>query len=501
MSPGRYEMVVGLEVHVQLKTRTKAFCGCSTDFGAPPNVNTCPVCLALPGALPVLNEHAVRLAVRAALGLGCRIDPISVFARKNYFYPDLPKGYQISQFDQPLAVGGSVAIGQSDKGSDLRIGITRLHMEEDAGKSIHDRYPGETAIDLNRAGVPLIEIVSEPDIRTSAAAGEYLRTLKQILQYLDVSDVSMEEGSLRVDANISVRPPGQAKLGTKTEVKNMNSFSAVEKALESEFARQCALLDSGGKVEQQTLLWDGAKETVRPSRTKEGSHDYRYFPEPDLRPLILDSKWIDQTRKDLPELPDARKARLLAAFGTSAGSGSGGATVSGDQISEGTLSTAEIEQLTATPSLAEYFEAVARAAGDAKAAYNWVVGEVQPALRSSGEDISRFRVRPADLAQLITLVRDGTISHTAGKRVFAQMVETGKPAAQVAADEGLVQVGDESAIATWVDEVLNEHPDEAARYLAGEKKLQGVLVGFVMKKSKGRADPKRVNQLLSSRGG
>jgi len=474
-------MVVGLEVHVQLKTRTKAFCGCSTDFGAPPNVNTCPVCLALPGALPVLNEHAVQLAVRAALGLGCRIDPISVFARKNYFYPDLPKGYQISQFDQPLAVGGSVAIGQSDKGSDLRIGITRLHMEEDAGKSIHDRYPGETAIDLNRAGVPLIEIVSEPDIRTSAAAGEYLRTLKQILQYLDVSDVSMEEGSLRVDANISVRPPGQAKLGTKTEVKNMNSFSAVEKALESEFARQCALLDSGGKVEQQTLLWDGAKETVRPSRSKEGSHDYRYFPEPDLRPLMLDSKWIDHTRKDLPELPDARKARLVAAFGV--------------------LSAAEVEQLIAPPSLAEYFEAVARAAGDGKAAYNWVIGEVQPALRSSGEDISRFRVRPADLAQLITLVRDGTISHTAGKRVFTQMVETGKPAAQVAADEGLVQVGDESTIATWVDEVLHEHPDEAARYLAGEKKLQGVLVGFVMKKSKGRADPKRVNQLLSSRGG
>ncbi|HEY8851829.1 MAG TPA: Asp-tRNA(Asn)/Glu-tRNA(Gln) amidotransferase subunit GatB [Gemmatimonadaceae bacterium] len=486
MSPGRYEMVVGLEVHVQLKTRTKAFCGCSTDFGAPPNVNTCPVCLALPGALPVLNEHAVQLAVRAALGLGCRIDPISVFARKNYFYPDLPKGYQISQFDQPLAVGGSVAIGQSDKGSDLRIGITRLHMEEDAGKSIHDRYPGETAIDLNRAGVPLIEIVSEPDIRTSAAAGEYLRTLKQILQYLDVSDVSMEEGSLRVDANISVRPPGQAKLGTKTEVKNMNSFSAVERALESEFARQCALLDSGGKVEQQTLLWDGAKETVRPSRSKEGSHDYRYFPEPDLRPLVLDSKWVDDARKNLPELPEQRKKSLKEAFGTSEGGG---------------LTSADIEQLTGTPALAEYFEGVARAAGDPRAAYNWVMGEVQVALRNSGEEITHFRVRPADLAQLITLVRDGTISHTAGKRVFAQMVETGKPAAQVAADEGLVQVGDESAITTWVDEVLDEHPDEAARYLAGEKKLQGVLVGFVMKKSKGRADPKRVNQLLSSRGG
>src|SRR6202163_2696245 len=374
MRQDRYEMVVGLEVHVQLKTRTKVFCGCSTDFGAPPNVNTCPVCLALPGALPVLNEHAVQLAVRAALGLGCRIDAISVFARKNYFYPDLPKGYQISQFDLPLAVGGSVVIGQSDKGSDLRIGIARLHMEEDAGKSIHDRYPGETAIDLNRAGVPLIEIVSEPDIRSSAAAGAYLRTLKQILQYLEVSDVSMEEGSLRVDANISVRPPGQPKLGTKTEVKNMNSFSAVEKALESEFTRQCALLDSGGRVEQQTLLWDGAREVVRPTRTKEGSHDYRYFPEPDLRPLMLDSKWVEHTRKDLPELPAVRKARLVSEYG---------------------LSAVEVEQLTADPALAEYFEEVARASGDGKAAYNWVMGEVQAALGSSGEEIGLVRGRPA----------------------------------------------------------------------------------------------------------
>jgi aspartyl-tRNA(Asn)/glutamyl-tRNA(Gln) amidotransferase subunit B len=480
VSQGRYEMVVGLEVHVQLKTRTKAFCGCSTDFGAPPNVNVCPVCLALPGALPVLNEHAVELAVRAALGLGCRIDPVSVFARKNYFYPDLPKGYQISQFDQPLATGGSVVAEPSEKGTVLRVGITRLHMEEDAGKSIHDRYPGETAIDLNRAGVPLIEIVSEPDIRSSAGAGAYLRTLKQILQYLDVSDVSMEEGSLRVDANISVRPPGQAKLGTKTEVKNMNSFSAVEKALESEFARQCALLDSGGSVEQQTLLWDGARETVRPSRTKEGSHDYRYFPEPDLCPLMLDSKWVEHTRNDLPELPVAKKTRLAGEYG---------------------LSVVEIEQLTANPALAQYFEEAARASADAKSAYNWVMGEVQVALRSSGEEISHFRVRPADLGELIKLVRDGTISHTAGKRVFSEMVATGKPAAQVAADEGLVQVGDEVAIAAWVNEVLNEHPEEAARYLGGEKKLQGVLVGFVMKKSQGRADPKRVNQLLSSRGG
>jgi aspartyl-tRNA(Asn)/glutamyl-tRNA(Gln) amidotransferase subunit B len=480
VSHERYEMVVGLEVHVQLKTRTKAFCGCSTDFGAPPNVNTCPVCLALPGALPVLNERAVELAARAAHGLGCKIDPVSVFARKNYFYPDLPKGYQISQFDQPLATGGSVVIGKDEKGADIHIGITRLHMEEDAGKSIHDRYPGATAIDLNRSGVALIEIVSEPDIRTSSEAGAYLRTLKQILQYLDVSDVSMEEGSLRVDANISVRPPGQDKLGTKTEVKNMNSFSAVERALETEFERQCALLDSGGRVEQQTLLWDATRETVRPSRTKEGSHDYRYFPEPDLRPLMLDKKWIDDARKNLPELPDARKLRLSQEFG---------------------VSSSEVEQLMATPALADYFEAVARAATDGKAAYNWVMGEVLATLRASGDDVSLFPVRPADLAQLLNLVRDGTVSHTAAKRVFALMKDTGHPAAQVAADEGLLQVGDEGSIATWVDEVLQEHPDEARRYLSGEKKLQGVLVGFVMKKSKGRADPKRVNQLLSARGG
>jgi aspartyl-tRNA(Asn)/glutamyl-tRNA(Gln) amidotransferase subunit B len=498
VSRERYEMVVGLEVHVQLKTRTKAFCGCSTDFGAPPNVNTCPVCLALPGALPVLNERAVELATRAALGLGCKVNPVSIFARKNYFYPDLPKGYQISQFDQPLATGGSVAIGKNDAGADVQIGITRLHMEEDAGKSIHDRYPGATAIDLNRAGVPLIEIVSEPDLRTSADAGAYLRTVKQILQYLDVSDVSMEEGSLRVDANISVRPPGQTKLGTKTEVKNMNSFSAVERALEAEFVRQCALLDSGGRVEQQTLLWDGARETVRPSRTKEGSHDYRYFPEPDLLPLKVDEKWISDARSHLPELPEVRKMRFIQQYGIT---GTGSMAVPAPSFAGNGISATEVEQLTATPELAQYFEEVAGASGDPKAAYNWVMGEVLAALRASSGAIAHFRVRPADLAQLLNLVRDGTISHTAAKRVFALMVETGKQPAQVAADEGLLQVGDEDAIATWVDEVLREHPEEAARYLAGEKKLQGVLVGFVMKKSKGRADPKRVNQLLSARGG
>src|SRR3712207_4315973 len=288
----KYEMVVGLEVHVQLKTRTKAFCSCSTDFGAPANTNVCPVCLGLPGALPVLNRRAVELATRAALALGCTVRPYSVFARKNYFYPDLPKGYQISQYDQPLATGGRIEIGTYASGAPIVVGITRVHLEEDAGKSIHDRFAGETAIDLNRAGVPLIEVVSEPDMRSARAAGAYLRLLKQLLEYTGVSDVSMEEGSLRVDANVSARPRGQEKLGTKTEVKNMNSFSGVERALEAEFARQCAVLDRGEKVQQQTMLWDGARGEVRPSRTKEASNDYRYFPEPDLPPLVLTKEWI-----------------------------------------------------------------------------------------------------------------------------------------------------------------------------------------------------------------
>ena len=478
MSTDKYEMVVGLEVHVQLKTKSKAFCGCSTDFGAAPNSNTCPICLALPGALPVLNEKAVELASRAALALGCTLHPTSIFARKNYFYPDLPKGYQISQFDQPLATNGHLSIQAGDE--QKSIGITRVHMEEDAGKSLHDRYPGETAIDLNRAGVPLIEIVSEPDIRSSAEAGAYLRTLRQILHYLRFSDVSMEEGSLRVDANVSARLRGDKTLGTKTEVKNTNSFSGVERALEFEFARQCALLEKGEKVSQQTLLWDSARGEARVSRTKEGSHDYRYFPEPDLLPLVLDAKWMNEIKASIPELPSERRKRI---------------------VEEYKLSAEEVEQVTVTPSLADYFESTARESGDAKAAANWVMGEVQAAINASGVPIDSLRVRPADLGQLIKLVRDGLVSHAAGKKIFALMLETGKPAAQVAHDASLLQVGDETALVGWIDEVLAEHPDEAKRYLAGEKKLQGVLVGFVMKKSAGKADPKRVNQLLMSRSG
>ena len=477
MSVDGYEMVVGLEVHVQLRTASKAFCGCSADFGAPPNANTCPVCLALPGALPVLNAQAVTLATLAAVALGCTVNPKSVFARKNYFYPDLPKGFQISQYDRPLATGGHLAIPAAD-GGERRIGITRLHMEEDAGKSIHDRYSGVTAIDLNRAGVPLVEIVSEPDIRSAAEAGSYLRTLRQILQYLDVSDVSMEEGSLRVDANVSARKKGDSRLGTKTEVKNMNSFSGVERALSFEFARQCELLERGEEVTQQTLLWDAAKGEARISRTKEGSHDYRYFPEPDLRPLILDREWISQLEANIPELPAARKIRFATEY---------------------QISADEIEQITAHPDLADYYETVARAAGDGKSAANWVMGEVQAALNTRALPITQFAVRPADLAQLLNMIRDDLISHAAAKRVFGLMAENGKPPAQIAHEEGLLKVGDDAALTSWIDEAFAEHPDEAKRFVAGERKLQGVLGGFVMKKSGGRADPKRVNQLLSAR--
>lgn len=478
MTPGKYEMVVGLEVHVQLKTRSKAFCGCSTSFGDAPNLNTCPICLALPGALPVLNEQAVELATRAALALGCKLHAVSVFARKNYFYPDLPKGYQISQFDQPLATEGHVKVNVGD--GETTIGVTRVHMEEDAGKSLHDRYPGKTAIDLNRAGVPLIEIVSEPDMRSSKEAGAYLRTLRQILQYLGVSDVSMEEGSLRVDANVSARPFGQKELGTKTEVKNMNSFSGVERALEFEFARQCSLLENGETVKQQTLLWDSAKSEARVSRTKEGSNDYRYFPEPDLLPLVLHPEWLASVKASVPELPADRKTRFADEY---------------------KIGAEDIEKLTAGPELSGYFESVARQSQNPKAAVNWVMGEVQAAVNASGKSISQFPVRPADLAQLIKLVADGLVSHAAGRQIFGMMVETGRPAAQIAHDSGLLQVGDDSALDGWIDAVLTEHPDEGKRYFAGEKKLQGVLVGMVMKKSGGKADPKRVNQLLASRAG
>jgi len=473
----RYEMVVGLEVHVQLKTRTKAFCSCSAEYGAPPNVNTCPVCLALPGTLPALNENAVHLAVRAALALGCTVNERSVFARKNYFYPDLPKGFQISQYDRPLAEHGRLVIGGAD-GRELAVGITRLHMEEDSGKSVHDRFPGITAIDLNRAGVPLVEIVSEPDLRSAKDAAAYLRALKWILEANEVSDVSMEEGSLRVDANVSARPRGAAALGTKTEIKNMNSFSAVERALELEFARHCAAYEAGGTIHQQTMLWDGAKGEVRPARSKEGSHDYRYFPEPDLPPLVLARDVIERVRGEVKESPWARRARFIAEHG---------------------LAPADADALVAGFALGEYFEQVARLHGDAKTAANWVVNDLVAWCNANGVEFRDCKVAPASLAALLDLIRDGVVSHTAAKKVLPLMAATGDAPRAIAEREGLVQERDAGALERWVDEVLAENPAEAARFVGGEGKLQGVLVGLVMKKSKGRADPKQVNQLLASR--
>ncbi len=474
----RWELVVGLEVHVQLKTRTKIFCPCPTDFGAPPNANTCPVCLALPGALPVLNAHAVQLAVTAALALGCTVHRTSVFARKNYFYPDLPKGYQISQFDQPIATAGELAIGDEADGTRRIIGITRAHMEEDAGKSVHDRFAERSAIDLNRAGTPLVEIVSEPDLRTPAEAREYCVRMKEILEYTEVSDANMEEGSLRVDANVSVRPIGATTLGTKTEIKNMNSFSGVERAIAVEYERQCRLIEDGGTVVQQTLLWDANKQEVRPARSKEGSHDYRYFPDPDLPPLVLDGAFVQASRDALPELPAARRARLQETFG---------------------LSAYDAGVLTASRALADYFEGVATAHGDGRLAANWVMGEVLAYLNNAGLAIEEFAVAPPSLASLLGLVRDGTVSNSAAKRIFAVMIQEGGAPAEIAEREGLVQVRDDDALAAWVEEIWNAHPDETARLIAGEKKLLGVLVGAVMKRSGGRADPRKVNQLLGER--
>jgi aspartyl-tRNA(Asn)/glutamyl-tRNA(Gln) amidotransferase subunit B len=475
----RYEMVVGLEVHCQLKTATKIFCGCSADFGGAPNSHTCPVCLGLPGALPVLNDRAVDLAIRAALALSCTVESTSVFARKNYFYPDLPKGYQISQFDKPLATNGCVTIGARPDGSPVNVGVTRVHMEEDAGKSIHDRFPGVTAVDLNRAGVPLVEIVSEPDMRSAAEVDAYLKTLKQILEYVAVSDVSMEEGSLRVDANVSTRPRGETKLGTKTEVKNMNSFSGVVRALEVEFARQCEVLEQGGKVEQQTMLWDANAGQVRPTRSKEGSHDYRYFPDPDLPPLVISLERIDRVKRELPELPEARRARFKKEYSS--------------------LTDYDVDVLTASRSMSEYFEAVAHRSGDPKATATWIMGELFATLKATGQTIEHFTVRPADLADLLKLVADGTVSRSAGKQIFLSMVKTGDPPAKIAERDGLLKVSDDASLARWIDEVLADNPDEARRFLGGEMRLQGVLVGRAMKKSNGAADPKRLNQLLAAR--
>ena len=471
-----WEAVIGIEIHVQLRTERKLFCGDASVFGDEANAHVCPVCLGLPGALPTTNPEAVTLAVRTALALGCTVHERSVWSRKNYFYPDLPKGYQITQFDRPLATGGVVDFDGSDGKASVR--IRRIHMEEDAGKSLHDRVPGRTAVDLNRAGTPLVEIVTEPDLRTPADVRSFLGALKRALEYVDVSDCNMEEGSLRADANVSVRRHGTETLGTKTEIKNVNSFSGIERALTIEIARQIEVLEQGGTVHQESLLWDDHRSEVRPMRSKEESHDYRYFPEPDLPLLRVSTADIEAAGNALPELPRARRARLEA---------------------ELSLPAYDAEILTQSAATADYFEEVVVAGADAKSASNWVMGALQAIMNQRGDDAHTVPVRPESLARLIGLVKDGTVSDSAAKKVLAFMAEEGGEAIQIIEAKGLLQVRDSGRLAGWVDAVVADHPDEVARYRGGETKVLGFLVGQVMRRSEGKAEPRAVNALLAER--
>jgi aspartyl-tRNA(Asn)/glutamyl-tRNA(Gln) amidotransferase subunit B len=474
-----FEAVIGLEVHAQLLTRTKIFCGCAAAYGALPNTHVCPVCLGMPGALPVLNARAVEMAARAALALNCVVHERSIFARKNYFYPDLPKGYQISQFDRPIATGGWLEI------AGRRIGITRAHMEEDAGKSIHHGFADSdraTYVDCNRAGVPLLEIVSEPDMRTAEEASDFFARLREILMAVGVNDGNMEEGSLRCDANVSIRPAGTAALGTKTEIKNVNSFRFLRRAIEHEIERQTELVGRGERVRQETRLWDSAAGVTVAMRSKEAAHDYRYFPEPDLAPLDLDAGWIDAQRAALPELPAARIARLMRAHG---------------------LSEYDAETLVrAVPGGADYFEASVAAGAKSKAAANWLLGDVQRLLKERGDEpLASFaaRVPPAALAELLALLDEGGISGPIAKQVFETMAaEGGSPKAIVDA-AGLGRIADTSAIEALVDEVLAANAAAVAEYRAGKAQTFGFLVGQVMKASKGRADAPSVNRLLKNK--
>ena len=471
-----YEPVIGLEIHAQLQTRTKIFCGCSTAFGAPPNSHVCPVCLGMPGALPVLNRAAVDYAIKAALALGCDIQPLSIFARKNYFYPDLPKGYQISQYERPLALGGGLDISIDGRGK--HVGLTRIHMEEDAGKSLHEGFPDSdrrTYIDYNRSGVPLIEIVTDPDMRSAAEAAEFFERLRDILVWLGVNDGNMEEGSLRCDANVSVRPNGQEQFGTKAEVKNINSFRYLRNALEYEIDRQIDLLDSGGRVVQETRLWDSAAGRTLSMRSKEEAHDYRYFPEPDLPPLVVDEARIAAVKQTMPELPEARRQRFIEGYG---------------------LPPYDAGVLTSSAGLADYFERVATASGNAKAASNWIMGELLRSMKERNVEIAQVPLQPAALAGLIALVDKGTISNAIAKDVFARMYDSGRTADEIVAAEGLAQNSDEGALLAIVRAVISNNADAAAQYRAGQQKTFGFLVGQVMKGSGGKANPKLANELL-----
>src|ERR1700688_392797 len=471
-----YEPVIGLEVHVQLKTATKAFCACSTRFGDPPNSNTCPVCLGLPGALPVLNRRAVELGIRAALALHLTVQESSRFARKNYFYADLRKGYQISMYDLPLAAGGWLEIDHD--GQTKRIGITRLHLEDDAAKNLHDGFPDsaeKSYVDYNRGGTPLAEIVSEPDLRSPTEAHAYLTALKEVMLYTEVSDCNMEEGSLRCDANVSVRLRGAEKFGTKAEVKNLNSFRYLQRALEYEIERQIGVLESGGRVIQETRLWNVAAGRTESMRSKEFAHDYRYFPEPDLLPLRVSAAWRNEIASAMPELPEAKRKRFIRDFG---------------------ITPYDTEVLASTPALSDYFEEVVRAGAPAKPAANWIQVELLRQLKDAGKEITESPVPPAELAALIAKVESGEINAATGKKVFARMFETGKHAAEIIAADGFAQVSDTGEIERWCREVIEKNPDNLATYRAGNEGVFKFFVGQVMCGSRGQGNPQTVNDTL-----
>jgi len=491
----KYEVIIGLEVHAQMLTDTKIFCGCSTKFGSEPNTQTCPVCIGMPGVLPVLNKKALEFTIKTGLAMNCKISPYSRFARKNYFYPDLPKGYQISQYELPICEHGYTEIVVD--GSIKKIGITRIHMEEDAGKNIHEGAGSYSFVDLNRAGVPLMEIVSEPDIRSPGEAVEYMKKLRTILRYLGVCDGNMEQGSLRCDANISVRPMGQKEYGIRTEVKNINSFKFVEKALDYEIRRQIKVLEDGGKIVQETRLWDSSTGTTQSMRSKEEAHDYRYFPEPDLVPLTVDQKWIDEIKSSLPELPDIKRKRF---------------------VEEYTLPEYDADLLVSEKSTSDWFEEAVKLGGQPKAVANWIKGDLMKLLNEDNKSFEDCPLKPKQLVDMLKLIDNGTISGKIAKTVFEEMYKKNKitldvtlpmlkvkmemqevTAEAIIKEKGLIQISDAGAIEKAVDDVIAKNPKEVERYKAGEEKLVGFFVGQVMKLTKGKANPQMVNELLKKK--